>query len=264
MSAPVRKDKAKGRGRARELDGLKEAVCRANLDLVARGLVVETWGNASAVDRASGVLVIKPSGVSYTAMDPDSMVVVDLETGEALSGSLRPSSDTPTHRELYRCFPRIGGVVHTHSLYATAWAQAQRSIPPLGTTHADYWRGEIPCTRPLKSLELGAEYEVDTGRVIVERFRNVDPMDVPAVLVSGHGPFTWGVTVDQAVENAAVLEFVAKLASETERLKPGGEPISQLLLDRHFLRKHGNTAYYGQGSPAAADGKKILSRRSHT
>jgi len=228
------------------LDRLKREVCAANLELVDRGLVVETWGNASGVDRGRGVLVIKPSGVEYARLRPSMMVVVSLETGEVVGGGLRPSSDTATHRELYRAFPGIGGVVHTHSLFATAWAQARRSIPALGTTHADYWRGEVPCTRPMKTLELGAEYEADTGRVIVERFRGLDPAEVPAVLVSGHGPFTWGGTVGKAVENAVVLEFVARLASETEQLAGVAEPIPKALLDRHFLRKHGAGAYYGQ------------------
>lgn len=242
-----------GQGRLRRgagvrgLERLKREVCEANLALVARGLVVETWGNASGVDRERGVLVIKPSGVDYGALRPARMVVVSLETGAVVSGVLRPSSDTPTHRELYRAFPAIGGVVHTHSLHATAWAQANRPIPVLGTTHADYWRGEVPCTRPLRALEMGADYEVDTGRVIVERFRGLDPMEVPAVLVSSHGPFTWGATVAKAVENAVVLEFVARLAAETERLRGRVEPIPRALLDRHFLRKHGASAYYGQG-----------------
>ena len=225
---------------------LKRDVCRANLDLVKEGLVVRTWGNASGIDRRRGLMVIKPSGVSYGAMTPGQMVVVALATGEVVEGDLLPSSDTPTHLELYRAFPGIGGAVHTHSLYATAWAQAGRDLPAYGTTQADYWHGPIPCTRALKPAEIRADYERFTGRVIVERFRRLDPMAHPAVLVAGHGPFAWGETVRAAVEHASVLEFVARLASETLGLNPRTKPIPRGLLDKHFLRKHGPRAYYGQ------------------
>ena len=191
------------------LEELKERVCEANLRLVREGLVLLTWGNASGISRRDGVFVIKPSGVPYDRMRPEHMVVVSLETGEVVEGTLRPSSDTPTHRELYRAFPNIGGIVHTHSLYATIWAQAQRDIPPLGTTHADYFYGAIPCTRPLTPEEILSDYEVTTGRVIVERFATLDPQHMPAVLVAGHAPFTWGATVEAAVEAAIVLEYSA-------------------------------------------------------
>lgn len=225
---------------------LQRAVWEANLELVRRGLVVETWGNASAVDRERGWMIIKPSGVAYDVMKPADMVVVSLATGQVVQGKLRPSSDTDTHLELYRAFPGLGGVVHTHSLYATAWAQAQREIPALGTTHADYWHGAVPCTRPLTAAEIRGEYERATGTVIVERFRGLNPLSLPAVLVASHGPFAWGATVQKAVENAAVLEFVARLASETFTLKAKISAIPDVLLDRHFLRKHGPQATYGQ------------------
>lgn len=228
------------------LKQLRKDVCRANLKLVADGLVVQTWGNASGIDRRRGLVVIKPSGVPYEEMKPEQMVVVALETGKVVGGGLKPSSDTPTHLVLYRAFPAIGGVVHTHSLYATAWAQACRAIPAYGTTHADYWHGEVPCTRPLTPKEIKTDYEANTGRVIVEAFRQLDPRQHPAVLVAGHGPFTWGADADEAVHQAAVLEFVAHLAAETLRVNPQARPLPRVLLDKHFLRKHGPGAYYGQ------------------
>jgi L-ribulose-5-phosphate 4-epimerase len=228
------------------LENLKRRVCRANLDLVREGLVIQTWGNASAVDRKRGLLVIKPSGVAYDKMKPEHMVVLSLVTGKVVEGDLKPSSDTPTHLVLYRAFKDIGGVVHTHSLYATAWAQARRSIPSYGTTQADYWYGDVPCTRLMTPDEIKTGYEANTGRVIVETFKNLDPMQHPAVLVASHGPFTWGKDVESAVHNAAVLEFIAKLAGETLRLNPQIEPMQSTLLDKHFLRKHGPKAYYGQ------------------
>ena len=230
------------------LDQLKVAVCKANLDLVAKGLVIETWGNASGVDRLRGVMVIKPSGVSYDGMKPEHMVCVSLADGKVVEGNLKPSSDTDTHLVLYRAFPQIGGVVHTHSLYATAWAQAQRALPSYGTTQADYWYGEVPCTRQLKPAEIKQDYEANTGHVIVETFRKLkfDPMQHPAVLVASHGPFAWGKDVADAVHNASVLEFIAKLNSETLRINPRLKPMQPVLLAKHFLRKHGPKATYGQ------------------
>ncbi len=229
------------------LEKLKAAVCKANLDLVARGLVIESWGNASGIDRQRGLMVIKPSGVPYAGMKPKHMVVVSLKTGRVVEGRLKPSSDTATHLVLYRAFPKIGGVVHTHSLYATAWAQAKKGLSSYGTTQADYWHGDVPCTRLLTPNEIKTDYEENTGRVIIERFRKLDPLQHPAVLVSSHGPFTWGKDVAEAVHNAAVLEFVARLASETLRLNPKLKPMQSALLDKHFLRKHGPGASYGQG-----------------
>ncbi len=231
---------------SRMLEELKKQVCEANLQLVAEGLVIQTWGNASGIDREHDLIVIKPSGVPYAGMKPEHMVVVSLETGSVVDGSLSPSSDTPTHLMLYRAFKNIGGVVHTHSLYATAWAQAGRGIPSFGTTQADYWHGDVPCTRSLTAKEIQTDYEANTGQVIVETFRKLDPMQHPAVLVASHGPFTWGKTVAAAVHNAAVLEFVARLASETLRINPKTKPMPSALLDKHFLRKHGPEAYYGQ------------------
>ena len=223
-----------------------QQVCEANLDLVKEGLVIQTWGNASAIDRERGLVVIKPSGVPYASMKPQHMVVVSLETGKAVDGYLKPSSDTPTHLVLYRAFQKIGGVVHTHSLHATAWAQACRKIPPYGTTQADYWYGAVPCTRAMKPAEIKNDYEANTGHVIIETFKKLDPMQHPAVLVASHGPFTWGVSVEDAVHNAIVLEFIARLAGETLRLNPKTRPMQPALLDKHFLRKHGPKAYYGQ------------------
>ena len=221
-------------------------VCEANLDLVKEGLVIQTWGNASGIDREKGVIVIKPSGVPYASMKPQHMVVVSLETGKVVDGYLKPSSDTPTHLVLYRAFPKIGGIVHTHSLHATAWAQARKGIPAYGTTQADYWYGDVPCTRLLSPQEIKGDYEVNTGRVIVDTFKKMDPVQHPAVLVAGHGPFTWGASVGDAVHNAVTLEFVARLAGETLRLNPKTKPMQPALLDKHFLRKHGPKAYYGQ------------------
>lgn len=230
------------------LNELKKAVCEANLALVRSGLVLQTWGNASGLDRERGVMVIKPSGIPYDGMRPEHMVPVSLETGEVLEGSLKPSSDTATHLVLYRAFPAIGGVVHTHSLFATAWAQAGQAIPAYGTTQADYWHGRVPCTRQMRTDEIKTDYEANTGRVIVEAFDGLDPLHHPAVLIAGHGPFTWGTNVATAVHNAEVLEFVARLASETLRINGGTEPIRNELLDKHFLRKHGPSAYYGQNN----------------
>jgi L-ribulose-5-phosphate 4-epimerase len=230
------------------LEKLKAQVCRANLDLVARGLVIETWGNASGIDRARGLVVIKPSGVPYDGIKPKHMVVVSLADEKVVEGNLKPSSDTPTHLVLYRAFPAIGGVVHTHSLFATAWAQAQRGLPSYGTTQADYWHGDVPCTRLLKPGEIKKDYEANTGEVIVETFQKLkfDPLHHPAVLVASHGPFTWGKDVADAVHNAGVLEFIARLNSETLKLNPKLKPMQSVLLDKHFLRKHGPNAYYGQ------------------
>jgi len=228
------------------LEQLKADVCRANLDLVREGLVIQTWGNVSGVDREHDCMVIKPSGVSYDGMKPEHMVVVSLETGVVVEGRLKPSSDTPTHRVLYRAFPKVGGVVHTHSLYATAWAQAGRGLPAYGTTQADYWYGEVPCTRKLKPAEIKTDYEANTGEVIVETFKRLDPMQHPAVLVASHGPFAWGKDAHDAVHNAVVLEFIARLNSETLRINPRTPPMQSVLLDKHFLRKHGPQAYYGQ------------------
>jgi L-ribulose-5-phosphate 4-epimerase len=228
------------------LEELKRQVCRANLELVRAGLVIQTWGNASGIDRARGLVVIKPSGVSYDGMKPEHMVVVSLDSGKSVEGNLKPSSDTPTHLVLYRAFENIGGVVHTHSLHATAWAQAKRGIPSYGTTQADYWYGDVPCTQLMTSNEIETNYEANTGRVIVNTFKYIDPQQHPAVLVASHGPFTWGANVDAAVHNAIVLEFIAKLASETLRINPNVEPMQSALLDKHFLRKHGPKAYYGQ------------------
>jgi len=229
------------------LEELKEAVCKANLDLVAAGLVIQTWGNASGIDRDAGRVVIKPSGVPYDRMKPQDMVVVDLATGKPVEKpSLRPSSDTPTHLELYRAFEHIGGVAHTHSIYATAWAQARREIPVLGTTHGDYFFGPVPCTRLLKPEEIRTEYEANTGRVIAERFADLDPSTIPGVLVAYHGPVAWGTSPAMAAHNAVVLEHLARLASKTLAVDPKAQPMPRELLEKHFLRKHGPGRYYGQ------------------
>jgi len=228
------------------LDQLKQQVCEANLQLVREGLVIQTFGNVSGVDRATGNIVIKPSGVAYDMMKPEHMVVVSLATGKVVEGKLRPSSDTPTHLVLYRAFPNIAGVVHTHSFYATAWAQARCEIPALGTTHADFFYGPVPVTRLLTTKEIKEEYETNTGNVIVERFRKLDPLQLPAVVVANHGPFAWGATLCKAVENAVALEYCARLASATLQLRPASKPMPAALLDKHFLRKHGTGAYYGQ------------------
>ena len=228
------------------LEQLKQQVCETNLQLVREGLVIQTFGNVSGVDRASGNIVIKPSGVAYDMMKPKHMVVVSLASGQVLEGKLRPSSDTPMHLVLYRAFPAIAGVAHTHSFYATAWAQARREIPAFGTTHADFFYGPVPVTRPLTAKEIKTNYESNTGKVIVERFRKLDPGALPAVLVANHGPFAWGATLAKAVENAVALEYCARLASETLQLRPASKPMPAALLDKHFLRKHGTGAYYGQ------------------
>jgi L-ribulose-5-phosphate 4-epimerase len=230
------------------LEKLKAEVCQANLDLVAQGLVIQTWGNVSGVDRARGVMVIKPSGVPYAEMQPKHMVCVALDSGKVVEGKLKPSSDTATHLVLYRAFAGIGGVVHTHSLYATAWAQACQPLLAYGTTQADYWYGDVPVTRKLTVSEIKTDYEANTGEVIVEMFNKLklDPSHHPAVLVASHGPFCWGKNVGDAVHNAGVLEFIAKLNSETLRINPKIKPMQSVLLDKHFLRKHGANAYYGQ------------------
>jgi len=233
------------------LEKLKRDVCEANLELVKEGLVIQTWGNVSGVDRASGNVVIKPSGVPYSTMKPADMVVVSLADGKIVEGRLNPSSDTPTHLILYRAFPEIGGVVHTHSLYATVWAQAKIAIPALGTTHADYFHGAVPCTRLLRRKEIESDYEANTGHVIVETFRERDPLRCPAVLVASHAPFAWGKTVGEAVHNAIVLEHLARMASETLRINAGSRPMQRVLLDKHYLRKHGPGAYYGQKKSSA-------------
>jgi L-ribulose-5-phosphate 4-epimerase len=228
------------------LADLRRRVCDVNLRLVGDGLVILTWGNASAIDRERGLVVIKPSGVPYDRMGAEHMVTVSLETGQVVEGTLRPSSDTATHLVLYRAFPGIGGIVHTHSLQATAWAQSGRDLPALGTTHADYFHGAVPCTRQMTPAEIATDYEANTGLVIVERFRGLDPLSMPAVLVASHAPFTWGATIEKAAENALVLEYTARLASETLALRPEAGEMARALLDKHFLRKHGAGAYYGQ------------------
>ena len=228
------------------LEKLKAEVCQANLDLVAEGLVIQTWGNVSGLDRERGLMVIKPSGVPYSEMQPKHMVVVALDSGKVVEGKLKPSSDTDTHLILYRAFQGIGGVVHTHSLYATAWAQACKGLAAYGTTQADYWYGDVPVTRKLTPAEIKNDYEANTGEVIVETFKGLDPLQHPAVLVASHGPFTWGKTVHDAVHNASVLEFVARLNSETLRVNPKIKPMQAVLLDKHFMRKHGPKATYGQ------------------
>jgi len=225
---------------------LKERVYESNLALQRQGLVVLTWGNVSAIDRSEGIVAIKPSGVRYEDMRPEDIVRVDLE-GRVVEGKLKPSSDTATHIELYKSFVRVGGICHTHSMYATMWAQARREIPCFGTTHADSFYGSVPVTDVMTDEEVGGPYEENTGRVIVRRFASMDPMQVPAVLVAHHGPFTWGPTSEKAVENAVVLEQVAKMAFGTVLVNPQQGPIRQTLLDRHYLRKHGKGAYYGQG-----------------
>lgn len=230
------------------LEALKEEVLRANLLLPKHGLVTFTWGNVSGVDREKGLMVIKPSGVEYDEMNAGDMVVVDLNDGRTVEGELNPSSDTPTHLELYRAWPNLGGLVHTHSRWATLFAQMGRGVPALGTTHADYFYGEIPCTRKMTPAEIAEGYEKETGTVIIERFAGLNPMDIPAVLVYSHGPFAWGKDPGEAVHNAVVLEEVAMMAwhglSLTENALP---PMQQELLDKHYLRKHGAGAYYGQG-----------------
>ena len=227
------------------LETLKEKVFRANLDLVKHGLVIFTWGNVSAIDRETNLVVIKPSGVSYEEMKAEDMVVVDLE-GNIVEGKLKPSSDTATHLVLYKAFPEIGGVVHTHSTYATAWAQAGLAIPALGTTHADYFFGDIPCTRALTEAEVQEEYELNTGRVIIETLGEVEPLHTPGVVVYQHGPFAWGKDAHDAVHNAVVMEEVAKMAWIARGINPALSPIDSYLMNKHFMRKHGPNAYYGQ------------------
>lgn len=233
------------------LEQLKDAVYKANMELPKHGLITFTWGNVSGIDRARGVFVIKPSGVSYEELRPGDMVVVDM-AGQVVEGELNPSSDTKTHLELYRAFPEIGGVVHTHSPYATSWAQACRDIPCYGTTHADYFYGPIPCTRSLKAGEVEEDYEGNTGRIIVDLFRDqvVDPKAVPGVICANHGPFTWGKDAAQAVYHAVVLEEVAKMATFTEQNNPRVGPIPRWVQDKHYMRKHGPDAYYGQEGKA--------------
>lgn len=226
------------------LELLKKEVWEANLFLRDSGLVCLTWGNASALDRETGLVVIKPSGVPYEKMTAEDMVVVDRE-GQVVEGQWRPSSDTPTHLELYRCFPQIGGVIHTHSTYATAFAQAHRAIPALGTTHADHFWGDIPCTEEMTEEEIAGAYEQNTGKVIVRTLEGKDPLQIPAALVAAHGVFTWGTSVTEAAENALVTEKTAEMAYLSLTLAPP-QPIAQALLDRHFFRKHGEGAYYGQ------------------
>jgi L-ribulose-5-phosphate 4-epimerase len=226
---------------------LKQDVRKANLELVERGLVFDTFGNASGIDRELGLVVIKPSGVPYGELTLDDMAVVSLESGEHLEG-LKPSSDTPTHLEIYRSFPAVGGVVHTHSTCASSWAQAHRPIPCFGTTHADYFRGPVPCSRDLTAEEIAGTYEKETGRVIVETFEALDPDELPGVLVASHGVFTWGRDATHAVVHAAVVEQVAQMAQFSLGLNADLAQISPELLDRHFLRKHGSHAYYGQAS----------------
>jgi L-ribulose-5-phosphate 4-epimerase len=227
------------------LEKLKQEVLEANLDLPRHRLVTFTWGNVSGIDREQGLFVIKPSGIPYEELKRDDMVVVDLN-GKVVEGKYKPSSDTPTHLVLYQAFYAIGGIVHTHSPWATSWAQAGRGIPALGTTHADYFYGEIPCTRKMTEAEIKGAYELETGHVIVETFKDLDPVQVPGVLVHCHAPFAWGRDAHDAVHNAVVLEEVAKIAARTYALNPSVAPMDRNLLDRHFLRKHGVNAYYGQ------------------
>jgi L-ribulose-5-phosphate 4-epimerase len=225
---------------------LRAEVLEANLDLVRHGLVVHAFGNASAIDRDTGLVVIKPSGVPYQKLDAGTLVVTDLE-GRVVDGPYRPSSDLPTHLALYKAFPAIGGVVHTHSRFATVWAQSGRDVPCLGTTHADYFRGPIPVTEPMTPEEIGSDYEWNTGQVIVRRFSGIDPLEVAAVLVHGHGPFCWATSARAAADLAVILEEVACTAWHTLAANPGTPPIGAPLRDKHFLRKHGPGAYYGQG-----------------
>jgi L-ribulose-5-phosphate 4-epimerase len=227
------------------LEDLRELVLKANLLLPKHGLVTFTWGNVSAIDREKGLVVIKPSGVSYEAMTAQDMVILNLD-GRIVEGSLKPSSDTPTHLELYKAFPPIGGIVHTHSRWATSFAQAGLAIEPMGTTQADYFYGSIPCTRALEDSEIKGEYEKNTGKVIIETFKDLDPAAVPGVLVSNHGPFAWGTDAMNAVHNAVVMEEIAFMNYHAMTLNPQASIASQALLDKHYYRKHGKNAYYGQ------------------
>lgn len=228
------------------LDRLRAAVLKANLDTVSSGLVISTFGNASGIDRESGTILIKPSGVPYAELTADDLVSCGID-GRVLDNRLNPSSDLQTHAALYRAFPQIGAIIHTHSTYATIMAQARRPVPCFGTTHADYFHGTIPVTRDLTDEEINGDYVLNTGKVIIETFQGIDPMDIPAALVAGHGPFVWGRTPEQAVQHALILEEVARMAWHVMAMDPAYPPISQTLLDRHFLRKHGATATYGQG-----------------
>jgi len=230
----------------RRLQELREAVWKANLKLVDHGLVVATFGNVSGIDRELGLIAIKPSGVGYEDLSPANMVVLDLE-GRKVEGDLNPSSDTKTHVRLYREFPEIGGVVHTHSRHATAWAQARRPLPCFGTTHADYFHGTVPCTAVITDAQIGRDYEEETAVQILDAFRRVDYRGTPAVLVASHGPFTWGASADEAVYHAFILEYVAEMAAIAVGLNPRLTGVKQTLLDKHYLRKHGKDAYYGQG-----------------
>lgn len=228
------------------LENLKRDVCRANQELVARRLVTLTWGNVSGLSEDRQHMVIKPSGVDYLSLKPEEMVVVAISTGEVVEGRLKPSSDSPTHRALYQQFGRIGGITHTHSLRATAFAQAGRPLPCFGTTHADHFHGEVPVTRSLTANEISTDYELNTGKVIIETFERIDPVAMPAVLVAGHAPFTWGPTAADSLENAVALEAVAGMAIDTLLLNPSASAIDSTLLDKHYFRKHGAGAYYGQ------------------
>lgn len=227
---------------------LKEICWKANLELPKLGLVVYTFGNVSAVDREAGVYAIKPSGVRYEQMKPEDMVVIRLETGEVVEGNLRPSSDTNTHTVLYRAFPKIGGIVHTHSTFATGWAQAARPVPLYGTTHADHLAVEIPCTEFMSDARIQNDYETETGRQIVDCFRErqLNPEEVPMILVAGHGPFSWGESAEKAVYNAKILEELCRMALITEQLNPGAKCLKKTLIEKHYQRKHGKNAYYGQ------------------
>lgn len=224
---------------------LKLSVFKANMDLPRYGLVTFTWGNVSGIDRERGIVVIKPSGVPYETMTPDDMVCVDMD-GDIIDGKYKPSSDTPTHLELYKAFPECGGIVHTHSKWATSFAQAGKGLIPLGTTHADYFYGEIPCTRKMTAEEIKGEYEKETGTVIIERFKGIDPADIPGVLVHSHGPFAWGKSPSEAVHNAVVMEEVAFMNYHAMTISPDIGNMQQELMDKHYLRKHGKNAYYGQ------------------
>ncbi len=233
---------------------LQQQVCEANLDIHRARLAILTWGNASQVDRESGLFAIKPSGVPYEALRPEQMPIISLESGRQIAGELNPSSDTATHWWLYRNFPEIGGIVHTHSPCGTAWAQARMNIPCLGTTHADTFHGAIPCTRPLRRREVEEDYELNTGKVIVEHFQlsGLNPLEVPGILVSAHAPFTWGTTASQAVTHAEILEEVARIALSTRNLRPAGPEAEDYLLEKHYARKHGKHASYGQAGKECA------------
>jgi len=237
------------------LKALREEVLEANLEIVRRGLVLYTFGNASGFDRERGLCVIKPSGVAYEAMTQDQLVVTDLE-GKIVEGALRPSSDLPTHLALYRAFPSVSGIIHTHSRFATAWAQAGRDIPCLGTTHADYIRGPIPVTDPMPAEEIQSDYELNTGAAIVRRFSNLNPIETPAVLVAGHAPFCWGPTPADAAHTAVIVEEIANMAFLTVSINAHAEPLPDHLRDKHFLRKHGSTAYYGQPRQETGDRRR--------